>query len=41
MLSVIMMNVVYAECHKYGPCVECFYAECGGAIAGVHPSRTL
>jgi hypothetical protein len=28
MLSVIMLNVIYAECLKYALYAECHYAEC-------------
>ncbi len=33
MLSVVMVNVVYAECLKYAECryAECRSAECRGA----------
>jgi hypothetical protein len=36
-----MLNVIYAECHKYALYAECRFAECGGALTFFWPAQHL
>jgi len=32
MMSIVMLNAIYAECHNYANYAECCYAECSFSV---------